>query len=337
MYVMNILTSTAFSTRVWNTTTLTQRGIYSAPTWTSDGEFLALTLQTGYDLDIFLYSRDGSRRENLTASGSYDMWPAFSPDGNYMAFVSDRATCPSWIPGEADFCDALDTPTPYGGTVHLMDLRTREVRQLSDQFVTEAPRWINSQSLVIAAGDQTDLLNPQRRLWLANITTNQIIPVQIPNEEDGVLYLSDAWTDDATTLLVQRASPISTDILLMRATGEVIRTRNADFSLPRFGLIADWSALGNRVVLGGVNGQCPYGIRVADERFDWVATGNQPSMCNPVYSPDGRNLAFTGVTAEVDGRLDVYSANENGFGAVNLTIDLRGTMNLIGWIGGTVP
>ena len=43
---------------------------------------------------------------------------------------------------------------------------------------------------------------------------------------------------------------------------------------------------------------------------------------------------ITGIIAEVDGRLDVYSATSNGFGAQNLTGDLRGTINLIGWIGG---
>jgi hypothetical protein len=337
MYIINVVTSTAFSTRIWNTSTLTQRGILSPPAWTADGESLALTLDSGYALDIYLYSRDGSNRENLTASGAYDMLPAFSPDGRYMAFVSDRATCPSWTPGDEGFCDSLQQPPPYGGFVYLMDLRTREVSLLFDQFVTEAPRWINSQSLVIASGDQTDLLNPQRQLWLANISSATLQPVQIANEEPGTLYLDDAWTDDASTLIVQRASPTTTDIVLMRATGEVLRARSTDLTFARFGISADWSALGTRVAIGGVSGQCPYGIRVADEKFDWIATGNQPSMCDPIYSPDGLNMAFTGVTAEADGRLDVYSANENGFGAVNLTIDLRGTMNLVGWIGGTVP
>ena len=95
----------------------------------------------------------------------------------------------------------------------------------------------------------------------------------------------------------------------------------------------DWSASGGRIAIGGTGGRCPYGIRVADTTFDWVATGNQPSICNPIFSPDGQNMVYTGVTSDVDGRLDIYSASENGFSQFNLTANLRGVNTLIGWLG----
>jgi Tol biopolymer transport system component len=69
--------------------------------------------------------------------------------------------------------------------------------------------------------------------------------------------------------------------------------------------------------------------------FGYVARGNPPpSMCEPVYAPDGSLLAFTGVNPRQDGRLDIYVANANGFGAQNLTANLRGNINLLGWVGG---
>ena len=334
LYIMNIQTSAAFSSRVWNTSTLVQRGIFNRPTWTSDGEQLAVVLQTEYALDIFLYSRDGSRRENITQSGSYDFWPTFSPDGRYMAFVSDRDICPTWNPADANFCDALTQDAPYGGTVHVMDLQTQEVRQISDVFVTEPPRWINSRLLVFAGGDQTDLLNPQRTLWLANVAVDTVDRVLLEGDDDSVLYLSDAWSSNGSRVIFQRATPGEAQIVLMRTNGELIRSRSDELSFPRFGMRAAWSPLNDRIAIGGGGGQCPYGIRVAEpDTFDWVATGNQPA-CNPTFSPDGLSLAFTGIIAEVDGRLDIYSATSNGFGAQNLTGDLRGTINLIGWIGG---
>ena len=52
-----------------------------------------------------------------------------------------------------------------------------------------------------------------------------------------------------------------------------------------------------------------------------------------IFSSDGQSIAFTGVTSEVDGRLDIYSSTSDGFGAVNLTADFRGINTLIGWIG----
>jgi Tol biopolymer transport system component len=57
-------------------------------------------------------------------------------------------------------------------------------------------------------------------------------------------------------------------------------------------------------------------------------------MCDPAFSSDGAFIAFTGVNPRVDGRIDVYYANSNGFGANNLTVDLKGQVDFIGWVGG---
>ena len=335
LYILNIVSPSGFSssTRIWATSSLSQRGILSEPVWTSDGEALAVTLQTAYDLDIFLYPRDGSIRTNITNSPSYDFWPVFSPDGQYMAFVSDRTACPSWNPGDANACDALTVPAPYGGTVYLMDLSTNEVRQVSEQFVTEPPRWINNNLLVIAAGDQTDLLNPQRSLWLANISTETVEHVQLAGDDDSVQYLADAWSPDGSSVIFQRATASQAEIVLMTTEGEVIRRRGEDLSFPRFGVSIAFSPRGDRIALGGVGGRCPFGIRVAERDFTWLASGTSPSICNPVFSPDSQSIAFTGVTSDVDGRLDIYSSSAEGFSMVNLTADLRGMNTLIGWIG----
>jgi Tol biopolymer transport system component len=57
-------------------------------------------------------------------------------------------------------------------------------------------------------------------------------------------------------------------------------------------------------------------------------------MCEPLYSPDSRWLAFTGVTPRVDGRVDVFVANQNGQSMVNLTGSLRGQIEMLRWVGG---
>ena len=51
-------------------------------------------------------------------------------------------------------------------------------------------------------------------------------------------------------------------------------------------------------------------------------------------APNGEWLAFTGITPNVDGRVDVYVANPNGLGRVNLTGSRRGQIELLGWVGG---
>jgi Tol biopolymer transport system component len=56
-------------------------------------------------------------------------------------------------------------------------------------------------------------------------------------------------------------------------------------------------------------------------------------MCSPAYAPNGAFVAYTGISLNnFDGRADIYTANPNGFGSVNLTGDMRGTMTFLRWI-----
>ena len=107
LYILDL--ATGFSARVLTgENPLVQRGYYVPPAWSPDGLHMAMAVATGYDIDIYLYATDGSGRTNISNHGAYDLWPSWSPDGRHIAFVSDREECPSWIPGEPNFCDALD-------------------------------------------------------------------------------------------------------------------------------------------------------------------------------------------------------------------------------------
>jgi Tol biopolymer transport system component len=132
----------------------------------------------------------------------------------------------------------------------------------------------------------------------------------------------------------QNAGETTTELIAVNVDGSLI-SRTTDLNFPRFGMSADWSPDGTRLAIGGIGGQCQYGVRVFDQNFAQVARGNPPpSMCNPTYAPDGQWLAFTGINPRVDGRIDVYVATPNGFGSANLTGGLRGAITMLGWVGG---
>ena len=332
LYILDF--ATGFSARVLaGDNPLVQRGYYMMPSWSPDGTQLAMAVATGYDIDIYLYATDGTVRENITQRGSYDMWPSWSPDGRHIAFVSDRADCPSWIPGEPDFCDALSVAPPTAGHVYLYDLADGSIRQVSDVAASEAPYWINESMLAFASGDPFDLLNPQRRIWRADIRSGDVREIRLPEGPAAASYLSERWSPDGAAVLTQIAAD-ENRLALLSAEGALLGD-DAALDFPRFSMSAAWSPDGERIAVGGTSGQCPYGVRVRDSRLRSVANaGPPPTMCDPHYSFDGEFLAFTGVNPRVDGRNDIYVASANGFGATSLTSDLRGQVELIGWVGG---
>ena len=332
LYILDF--ATGFSARVLaGDNPLVQRGHYMRPSWAPDGSQLAMAVATGYDIDIYLYAADGSGRTKLTEQGSYDMWPSWSPDGRHIAFVSDRDDCPSWIPGEPDFCDALSVPPPAGGQVYVHELASGSVRRVSDVAASEAPYWINDSMLAFASGDPFDLLNPQRRIWRADIDSGEVREIRLPDGWPDASYLSQTWSPDGGAVLAQIAAGDNRLVLLSADSALLGDDEALDF--PRFSMRAAWSPDGERIALGGTAGQCPFGVRVRDRRLRSVANaGPPPTMCDPVYSFDGEFLAFTGVNPRVDGRNDIYVASANGFGATSLTSDLRGQVELIGWVGG---
>ena len=331
LYILDV--EVGVSGRILPITSLIQRGIFSKPVWSPDGTQLVLTLATGYDIDLFVFQRDGSGWQNLTDHGAFDIWPSWSPDGRFIAFVSDRAQCQSWIPGEPNACDLTEDTVPRGGHVYVLETATGIVRQIADQWVTEPPHWVNVRQVAFAVGDQDDLLNPERTLWITDVFSGQVEPVRLNDAPNPIINLSEAWAPDGNHVLFQNAAE-SNEIVLMRVDG-TLQASTDTITFPRFGMSADWSPNGERIAIGGAGGECPYGIIMIDNALGFVARGNPPpSMCDPVFSPNGAFVAFTGINPRVDGRVDIYTANFNGFGAVNLTVDLQGQIQLLGWVKG---
>ncbi|MBK8021373.1 MAG: PD40 domain-containing protein [Chloroflexi bacterium] len=316
--------------RVLPITSLTQRGIYTPPSWKSDGSMLAIAVATGYDIDIFTITPNGAWAP-LIAHSAYDFWPTWSPDGAYLAFVSDRITCPSWRPGEAGTCSGTGALPPAGGHVFVLEVATGRITQISDQPVFEAPRWATPRQISFVVGDPL-FGDPERALYMADIFSGEVRTVRL-STGDVPLKLSEAWSPSGQQVVFQAASD-STEIVLAQINGTVLG-RITDLNYARYGMSADWSPDGTLIAIGGVGGDCPYGVVVADTSLTTIARGNPPpSMCEPTYSPDGRWLTFTGVIPNRDGRVDIYAANQNGFGAINLTGSLLGNIDLIGWVGG---
>ena len=326
VYVLDL--STGISGRVLAIESLRQRGVVSEVQWAPDGSRLAIAVATAWAIDVFSIERDSGAFSNLTHSHSRDFWPSWSPDGRQLLFVSDRSRCPGgWQPGAPNACDHLRDDLLPGGNPWLLDVESGALRQLSQRWISEMPRWVNESLVTFVEGDL------QRSLYLLDLVSGEERRVHPLDLASGRGSLSEVWSPDGSRVALQDISSTAGVTTLLDARGRRIAGL-PHLTFPRYGMAAAWSPDGQRVALGGINGNCPWGVRVLNARFEMVASGSAPpGMCDPAWSGEGQ-LAFTGVNPRIDGRIDVYVANRNGFGARNLSADLRGHIRLLGWVGG---
>jgi Tol biopolymer transport system component len=316
--------------RLLDITNLNPRGIPGhVPVWSADGTRLALALPTEYATDIYIVTLETSDIHNITSHGSYDLWPVFSPDGQWLAFVSDRLRCPTWVPGEEGSCGQVNATPPTSGNLFILNLETGETRQITDLQLNGPPHWITPTKLEFSTGGGNALAETSD-IWLIDIEAGSAVQINTP----GTLSLGEHWTDDASRVVYQQAGDTTT-IIVANAIGGTVAT-STDYGFPRFGMAADWSPDGQFLAIGGRGGQCPYGLLVVDPNFQVVTEPARNLLaCNPTYTPSGRYLAFMGIrtSSSTDGRLDIYIANSNGLGATNITQDLQGEKALLGWVG----
>jgi serine/threonine protein kinase/Tol biopolymer transport system component len=142
-----------------------QPGIEGLPSLSPTGELFVYVKADQGDLDIFL-QRPGGAPRNLTAdSPADDTEPAFSPDGNQIAFRSERE----------------------GGGIFLMGATGESVRRLTDAGYD--PAWSPDGKQIVFStepGDDPRTWSEHSRLWKVDIASNQRTLVAGPSDVDGV-------------------------------------------------------------------------------------------------------------------------------------------------------
>ncbi len=106
---------------------VTELGEGADPVWSPDGQHIAFilqqqpegsTFQVAPNADIWTIDIETGARSQLTQDPSADLWPVWSPDGQHIAFVSERDNS--------------------SGEVYVMSSDGSDVRRLTDNDLSEA-------------------------------------------------------------------------------------------------------------------------------------------------------------------------------------------------------
>ncbi len=164
---------------------------------------------------LWLISLDGGPAVQLTDGPFDDAMPAWSPDGTRIAFISDRSA---------------DRDTHYGGgAVHLVDVATGTVRQLtSERHRAASPAWSpdGRQIAYVSADAPDDASAATARLWVLPADGGEPrcltadLDRSVGHRPGGYLTPSPpVWQPDGTALLYLLGDGPSTHLVLFGPDG----------------------------------------------------------------------------------------------------------------------
>lgn len=247
------------------------------------------------DSEIYVMDGDGSGQTRLTTNQAFDALPAFSPDGEHVAFTSRRDSVGTQIN------DEIYVVAEASGDAAPTRLTNSPVNEFQPAYSPDG-----DQMSFTSNGDgnneiykmDADGTNPSR------LTNNPSIDSRSVFSPDGE-KIAFSRRDPASPDTTMRAD----DVYVMNADGSN-QTRLT--SGPRPDTHANFSPNGATIAFtSGRDGNSEIYVMNSDGTNQTRLTFHGATDEFPVFSPDGNKLAFS---SNRDGNFEVYVMNSDGSG-----------------------
>ncbi|HYN10559.1 MAG TPA: hypothetical protein VES67_24460, partial [Vicinamibacterales bacterium] len=325
-----------------------QSGEELYPGLSADGEFLVYASRAAGNWDVYLKRVRGEKPINLTEdSPADDTQPAFSPDGRFIAFRSERAGGgvfvmgatgenvrkladegfnPGWSADGTELAYAIDGfPEPFNRSIIPSGLWAVSVATGSKRLITAGdavqPSWSPRGDRIAYWGVH---LGGQRDIW--TIPTAGGDPVQVTR--DAAADWNPVWSPDGAFLYF--ASDRGGSMNLWRvaidgrtgaARGEPQPATTPSGYTQHPGFSRDGRSMAYVEVINRINLQQvafdPARAQPSTTRV-WVTQGARPTK-NPDVSPDGEWIVFDSIS---DNQEDLFIVSSTGKGLRQLTNDV---------------
>lgn len=296
---------------------------------------IAFTAIRKFQWDIFTVNVDGSELTNLTNSPDMEFEPAWSPDGDriaYQVLVSDRDSF-TWDV-HVMYSDGTPIQNVTGDSFY--DINVLTGARANDM----SPAWSPDGTRLAFSSNR----DGQYDIWIIDVDGAN--PKNLTGGS-GSTGTSPAWSPDGSEIAYMSTSGEFSDLALVSSDGSFSRRLTLD---GESGIDPSWSPDGTKLA---------YAKRRGDNREIWVVnrdgsddtnlTGSlEEDHFSPSWSADGRQIAFSaasGALRSSDVRVDIRIMDADGRNQVNLTHEsqnlypswspgIRTVVESVGW--GTV-
>jgi Tol biopolymer transport system component len=254
----------------------------------ANGKLAFTSDPTGADLELYSMDADGSGQTNLTNNPDSDSTAAFSPDGQKIAFSTDR-----------DLNDEIYVMNADG---------TTPLRLTSTSTSETTPAWSpDGQKILFTRDDGSFNLD----VWAMNQDGSS--PVALTS--DPALDTGPAWSPNGGKIAFTTTRDGNSEIYVMNPDGSGATNLTSN---PATDSGADWSPDAKRIAFASRRaGNAEIYVMNADGSAVARLTTNTASDFSPAWSPDGQKIAFR---SNRDGNgYEIYTMNADGTNQTRLT------------------